>query len=71
MSTSRVNTDGLRGEGGRTDLDQKIQWALDHDEEARAIGLNGRDFSKKHLRKEDMECYLFRLLLEYANILEL
>ena len=54
-----------------SDLADKIQWAMDHDQEAKQIGLRGRDFSKKHLRKQDMECYLFRLLLEYASILEL
>ena len=53
-----------------SDLESKLKWAMKHDEEAREIGLRARDFSKKHLRREDMECYLFRLLLEYANILE-
>ena len=51
-----------------SDLDEKLQWALDHDNEMRVIGQKGRLFARTRLRNEDMECYLFRLLLEYAAI---
>ena len=54
-----------------SDLFEKIQWAKDHDEEARKIGLQGRYFGVNHIRTQDMECYLYRLLLEYAAIQEL
>ena len=54
-----------------SDLNSKISWAIDNDDEAKEIGLQARDFSKKHLRREDMECYLFRLLLEYARVLDI
>lgn len=49
-----------------SDLDYKLQWALDHDDKMRAIGQRARRFAKTRLRNEDMECYLYRLLLEYA-----
>lgn len=39
-----------------------------HDEAAKKIAYNGRDWAKKVLRKEDMQIYVFRLLLEYARI---
>jgi Glycosyl transferase family 90 len=39
-----------------------------HDEAARKIAYDGRDWAKKVLRKEDMQIYVFRLLLEYARI---
>ncbi|KNE91394.1 hypothetical protein PSTG_15186 [Puccinia striiformis f. sp. tritici PST-78] len=42
---------------------------FDADEELRKIGLNGRDWKLRHLRHEDMEVYVFRLLIEWARIL--
>jgi Glycosyl transferase family 90 len=39
-----------------------------HDETAQKIAYDGRDWAKKVLRKEDMQIYVFRLLLEYARI---
>jgi Glycosyl transferase family 90 len=39
-----------------------------HDEAARKIAHDGRDWAKKVLRKEDMQIYVFRLLLEYARV---
>jgi Glycosyl transferase family 90 len=38
-----------------------------HDEAARKIAYDGRDWANKALRKEDMQIYVFRLLLEYAR----
>ncbi len=53
-----------------SDLEAKLRWALDHDEEARKIAEEGQRFAHTRLRNEDMSCYLYRLLLEYAAILE-
>ena len=39
-----------------------------HDEAAKKIAYDGRDWSRKVLRKEDMQIYVFRLLLEYARV---
>lgn len=39
-----------------------------HDDMAKKIALDGREWSKKVLRKEDMQIYVFRLLLEYARV---
>lgn len=39
-----------------------------HDEAAKKIAYDGRDWAEKVLRKEDMQIYVFRLLLEYARI---
>lgn len=41
-----------------------------HDFEARKIGQQGRDWAAKVLRREDIEVYLFRLLLEYARLID-
>ena len=51
-------------------LEATLQWALEHDEEAKAIADRGKEFALKRLRKEDMICYMYRLLLEYAAISE-
>lgn len=53
-----------------SDLAERLAWARAHDEEARLIGQRARAFAMARLRNQDMECYLFRLLLEYAAILE-
>lgn len=39
-----------------------------HDEEAEAIALQGREWAELVLRKEDMEVYMFRLLLEFGRL---
>jgi hypothetical protein len=46
---------GYKGHGG-------------HDSVARTIALNGKSWSERVLRKEDMQIYTYRLLLEYARI---
>lgn len=43
---------------------------FDADDELRKIAENGRDWKLRHLRQEDMEVYLFRLLIEWARILD-
>ncbi|PKX97010.1 putative capsular associated protein [Aspergillus novofumigatus IBT 16806] len=39
-----------------------------HDSAARKIALNGKEWAEKVLRREDMQIYMYRLLLEYARI---
>ena len=39
-----------------------------HDAEGEAIAENGREWANKVLRKEDMEIYMFRLLLEWGRL---
>lgn len=37
---------------------------------AEKIALDGRDWAQKVLRKEDMQVYMYRLLLEYARVMD-
>ncbi|RMD40318.1 hypothetical protein DV735_g4803, partial [Chaetothyriales sp. CBS 134920] len=46
---------------------RRVVWPP-HDREAESIALAGREWSSRVLRKEDMEVYFFRLLLEWARI---
>ncbi|KAF2716383.1 glycosyltransferase family 90 protein [Polychaeton citri CBS 116435] len=39
-----------------------------HDEQARSIALDGKKWAETVLRKEDMQVYVLRLLLEYARL---
>ena len=39
-----------------------------HDEEAKQIAIGGKKWAEKVLRREDMQIYVFRLLLEYARL---
>ncbi|KAH8592326.1 glycosyltransferase family 90 protein [Bisporella sp. PMI_857] len=39
-----------------------------HDKQAEKIALDGQDWANKVLRKEDMQIYTLRLLLEYARL---
>ncbi|MCJ1375190.1 hypothetical protein MMC20_006424 [Loxospora ochrophaea] len=41
-----------------------------HDREARRLALQGREWANKVLRRDDIEIYMFRLLLEYARIID-
>ena len=41
-----------------------------HDREARTIARQGREWARKALRREDMEVYMFRLLLEYGRVID-
>lgn len=39
-----------------------------HDDLAKQIALNGKDWTEKHWRWEDMQAYAFRLYLEWARV---
>ena len=49
-----------------SNLDSQLQWAISHDNLAKQIGQQARHFAKTRLRTADLECYTYRLLLEYA-----
>lgn len=51
-----------------SDLDAKLAWAMKHDAEAEAMAKRALEVAQTRLRIADMECYIYRLLLEYANI---
>lgn len=41
-----------------------------HDFEGNKIARQGREWAKKVLRREDIEIYMFRLLIEYARVID-
>ncbi|KAI0424108.1 capsular associated protein [Xylaria sp. FL1042] len=41
-----------------------------HDDEAHRIAEDGRDWAEKVMRREDMRLYVWRLLLEYARVMD-
>ncbi len=41
-----------------------------HDREGEKIAEEGREWASRVLRKEDMEVYMFRLLLEWGRIVD-
>jgi len=44
-------------------------WLMEpHDEDGEAIALQGQEWANQVLRKEDMEIYMFRLLLEFGRL---
>ncbi|XP_077982312.1 protein O-glucosyltransferase 2-like [Glandiceps talaboti] len=50
-----------------SDLVEKISWAKDHDEEAYQIAENAREFARNNLMSNDVFCYYFQVLKEYAK----
>ena len=51
-----------------SNLESSVQWAISNDNLARQLGQQARHFAKTRLQTADMECYTYRLLLEYAAI---
>lgn len=51
-----------------SDLVEKIQWAKEHDLEAKAIAQNSRAFAKSHLMSEHILLYSYKTLLKYASL---
>uniref|UniRef100_A0A8C6WZS2 Protein O-glucosyltransferase 2 n=1 Tax=Neogobius melanostomus TaxID=47308 RepID=A0A8C6WZS2_9GOBI len=50
------------------DLLEKIQWAKDHDEEARRISQKGQQFARNHLMGDMVFCYYYKLFQKYAEL---
>ena len=51
-----------------SDLAKNVQWAIDHDDEAQAIVRRANEVMAALTRTQDMECYWYRFLLEYAQL---
>ncbi|KAK6063348.1 capsular associated protein [Seiridium cupressi] len=47
-----------------------LEYFRQHDEEARRIAEDGQAWARKVLRREDMVLYIWRLLLEYARVMD-
>ena len=54
-----------------SDLEAKVQWAIEHDEEARKIAQNAQTFANTHLKNSQMYCYASLLALEMARLMGL
>ncbi|KAL8440364.1 hypothetical protein Efla_000252 [Eimeria flavescens] len=52
-------------DGTGEDLLSKLQWAKEHDQEAKSIAANARDYAKTHLLPERVLCYYFQALEAY------
>ncbi|KAL7274547.1 hypothetical protein RUND412_002545 [Rhizina undulata] len=56
---------------GLGSLDSKSEFYVpSHDFEAKRIAMRGRDWANRVLRKEDIEIYMYRLMLEYGRLLD-
>ncbi len=51
-----------------SDLVQKIEWAREHDLEAKTIAQNARLFAKSHLMPKQILLYCYKTLLRYASL---
>ncbi|KAM3837414.1 protein O-glucosyltransferase 2 isoform 2-T4 [Vipera latastei] len=51
-----------------SDLLEKLQWAKDHDEEAKNIAKAGQEFARNTLMGDHIFCYYFKLFQEYAKL---
>ncbi|KAJ7644032.1 glycosyl transferase family 90-domain-containing protein [Roridomyces roridus] len=51
-----------------SDLVEKIQWAIDHDEEARLIQERGKQFTQRLMTDSQNDCYFAAVLLEWARL---
>ncbi|KAJ6611337.1 glycosyl transferase family 90-domain-containing protein [Mycena sp. CBHHK59/15] len=53
-----------------SDLPEKIEWARAHDAEARVIQARGREMVRRVMMDVQNDCYLMRVLLEWAGLQE-
>ncbi|KAI0409767.1 hypothetical protein F4802DRAFT_33 [Xylaria palmicola] len=58
------------GLDGRGTLNGRKQITPTREEDARWIAQQGRKWAEKAIRREDMEVYLFRLLLEWGRVID-
>ncbi|KAI5919415.1 lipopolysaccharide-modifying protein [Camillea tinctor] len=47
-----------------------LEYFMEHDEIAQRIAEEGREWAEKAMRREDMMLYVWRLLLEYARVVD-
>ena len=60
-------TIGVRPDDDKANKDVYIQ---SHEFEGKVLARQGREWANKVLRREDIEVYTFRLLIEYARVLD-
>ncbi|KAJ7582876.1 glycosyl transferase family 90-domain-containing protein [Mycena floridula] len=53
-----------------SDIVEKLEWAVDNDEEAHRIQETGRQFAERVLTDAQNDCYFFLVLLEWARLQE-
>lgn len=53
-----------------TDFVEKVEWAHDNQDITSKMVTHAQSIAKHHLRREDMRCYVYRLLLEYQTLFE-
>lgn len=53
---------------GLSDLEEKLRWAKEHDEELQRIASRGLELSKIY-SEESYKCYVFKLITEYSKLL--
>lgn len=51
-----------------SDLLEKLQWAKEHDAEAKNIAKEGQAFARNNLMGDHIFCYYFKLFQEYAKL---
>lgn len=51
-----------------SDLLDQLQWAKEHDEEAKKIAKAGQEFARNNLMGDNIFCYYFKLFQEYAKL---
>ncbi|KAJ7174826.1 glycosyl transferase family 90-domain-containing protein [Mycena filopes] len=54
-----------------SDLLEKMEWAMENDEEARVIQERGREMAQRVMTDAQNDCYFFLVLLEYARLQEI
>jgi hypothetical protein len=60
---------GRQHENEPTDPNEHV-FIAPHDKEAQKLARQGREWANKVLRREDIEVYMFRLLLEYGRVID-
>ncbi|OBT62057.1 hypothetical protein VE03_09236 [Pseudogymnoascus sp. 23342-1-I1] len=70
MLTYFVGYGNAEGNEGGEDWVNKDIYVQRHEFEGRLIAKRGSEWAAKVLRKEDMEVYMYRLLLEYGRIID-
>lgn len=51
-----------------SDILERLQWAKDHDAEAKQIAENGRQFAKENLMPEHLYLFCYKVLAKYASL---
>ena len=63
--------DGINTPLGFNDLAPKVLYYQENDKLSEQIAIQGQEFAKKYLRDDDMDCYLYRVIIELYEILKI